>query len=81
MQSSDSDEDVDSPDGPGSSHIPPSIYVIKVTVRGKIPPSGRAFVCFKKMVGLSSLRVNSFLKCVTLYLNDFRIRAVRGDIS
>ncbi|XP_042868848.1 anoctamin-10-like [Penaeus japonicus] len=29
MQSSDSDEDVDSPDGPGSSHIPPSIYVIK----------------------------------------------------
>ncbi|XP_063611277.1 anoctamin-10-like isoform X1 [Penaeus indicus] len=29
MQSSDSDEDVDSPDGPGSSHIPPTIYVIK----------------------------------------------------
>ncbi|KAK7084474.1 hypothetical protein SK128_012412 [Halocaridina rubra] len=29
MQPSDSEDEVDSPDGPGSSHIPPTIYVIK----------------------------------------------------
>lgn len=29
MQPSDSDDELDAPDGPGSSHIPPTIYVIK----------------------------------------------------
>ncbi|XP_071538291.1 anoctamin-10 isoform X2 [Panulirus ornatus] len=29
MQPSDSDEDMEAPDGPGASHIPPTIYVIK----------------------------------------------------
>lgn len=31
MQNSDSEDEIDSPDGPGSSHIPPTIYVIKVS--------------------------------------------------
>lgn len=31
MQNSDSEDEMDSPDGPGSSHIPPTIYVIKVS--------------------------------------------------
>lgn len=29
MQNSDSEDEMDSPDGPGSSHIPPTIYIIR----------------------------------------------------